>query len=125
MPAGEPVLASSSSNGQLIGNDLENSNTGSRHARKVAPTPDTAPGAAAPAQPSGLRLHSHPREPSGQRETYVPRHERPITWDICHEPRHLHPLRTRALKCGLFFLHAPAATSSSGDSAQVAIGLTA
>jgi hypothetical protein len=37
----------------------------------------------------------------------------------------LHPLRTRALKCGLFFLHAPAGTSSSGDSAQVAIGLAA
>jgi len=62
MPAGEPVLGSSSSNGQLVGNDLENSNTGSGHARKVAPAPDAAPGVAAPAQPSGLRLHGHPRE---------------------------------------------------------------
>ena len=29
--------------------------------------------------------------------TYVPRHERPITWDTCPEPRHLHPLER--LRC--------------------------
>jgi len=67
MPTGEPVLGSSSSNGQLIGDDLEDSNTGSGHPRKVAPTPDAAPGVAAPAQPSGLRLHGHPREPPSPR----------------------------------------------------------
>jgi hypothetical protein len=56
---------------------------------KVATAPDTAPGVAAPAQPSGLRLHSHPRAPSAQGATYVPTHQRPITWDTCPEPRHL------------------------------------
>jgi hypothetical protein len=29
--------------------------------------------------------------------TYVPRHEGPITWDICREPRHHQPLRIRPL----------------------------
>ncbi len=62
MPAGEPVLGSSSSGGQLVGDDLENSNTGSGHARKVAPSPDTAPALAAPAPPSGLRLRDDRRQ---------------------------------------------------------------
>jgi hypothetical protein len=29
----------------------------------VATAPDAAPGVAAPAQPSGLSLHDHPRKP--------------------------------------------------------------
>jgi hypothetical protein len=41
MPAGEPVLGSGSSDGHLVGYDLENSNAGSRHARaNVAIAPD-------------------------------------------------------------------------------------
>jgi hypothetical protein len=63
------------------------------------PPPQTPrPGVAAPAQPSGLRLHSHPREPSSQDVTYAPRHERPITWDICREPRHLRPHGSNSLE---------------------------
>jgi len=42
-----------------------------------------------------------PPEPSAQGVTYLPRHQRPITWDICPEPRH--PLRLRRyLQTGYF-----------------------
>ena len=72
MPAGEPVLGSGSSNGQPLGDDLENSNTGSGHARKVAPAPDAVAAMTAPAQPSGLRLHGHRREPLNPRRDLCP-----------------------------------------------------
>lgn len=57
MPAGEPILGSSRSDGQLAGDDLENSNASSRHAAKVTPAPAARPPLVAPAQPYGLRLH--------------------------------------------------------------------
>jgi hypothetical protein len=44
VPAGEPVLGSSSGDGQLVGDDLENSNAGSRHARQGHPHPGGTPG---------------------------------------------------------------------------------
>ena len=40
MPAGEPVLGSGSGHGQLLGDDLENSNASTRHPRTVSPPPD-------------------------------------------------------------------------------------
>jgi len=42
MPAGDPELGRSRSDRQLLGNDLENSNTRSRHARDCPPTPGQA-----------------------------------------------------------------------------------
>jgi hypothetical protein len=50
---------------------------------------DALAAAAAAPSPYGLRLRD------GRRAgvTHVPTHERPITWDICREPRHL-PLRS-------------------------------
>ena len=42
MPAGEPVLGSSRGDRQLLGNDLKNSNTSTRHARDCQPTPGQA-----------------------------------------------------------------------------------
>ena len=95
MPAGVPVLGSGLSNGGLFGNDLENSDASTGHARDCQTTPGQArPPIAAPASPSGRRLRNDRRclartEPG---VTDVPRHQRPITWDICPEPRHL-PLR--------------------------------
>src|SRR5947209_9332029 len=66
----------------------------------VRPPPDnTPPAIAAPASPYGLRLRDDRRQtPTQPRpcETYVPRHEGPITWDICPEPRHP-PLRLSPL----------------------------
>jgi hypothetical protein len=62
MPTGEPVLGSSSGNGQLAGVDLENSNASTGHPRTLAPSPDTTPAIAAPAQPHGLRLHDDRRQ---------------------------------------------------------------
>ena len=45
MPAGDPVLGSGSGDRQLLGNDLEDSNTRSGHARDCPPTPgQAAPG---------------------------------------------------------------------------------
>ena len=41
MPAGEPVLGSSSGHGPLPGDDLENSNASTRHPRTVSPPPDS------------------------------------------------------------------------------------
>jgi hypothetical protein len=75
---------------------LKNSNTRSGHARD----PHRTPGQAAPGDRRyGLALRARPpRRPpepcsTPQRGvTYVPRHEGPITWDICPEPRHP-PLR--------------------------------
>ena len=50
MPAGEPVLDSSSRDRQLLGNDLKDSNASKRHARDCQPTPGQArPAIAAPA----------------------------------------------------------------------------
>ena len=67
MPAGEPVLGSSSSHRQLLRNDFENSNTGTGHARDSPPTPGQArPAIAATASPSGLRLRDDRRNPSTQ-----------------------------------------------------------
>src|SRR5580704_3096488 len=43
VPAGEPILGSGSSDGHLVGYDLENSNTGSRHARQCGVAPDAVP----------------------------------------------------------------------------------
>ena len=40
MPAGEPVLGSSSGNRQLAGKGLENSNASTRHPRTISPPPD-------------------------------------------------------------------------------------
>ena len=42
MPAGEPVLGSSSGDRQLLGNDLKDSNASMRHARDCQPTPGQA-----------------------------------------------------------------------------------
>ena len=45
MPAGDPELGRSRGDPQLLGNDLENSNTRSGHARECPPTPgQAAPG---------------------------------------------------------------------------------
>ena len=93
MPAGEPVLGSSRGDRQLLGHDLENSNTRSGHARDCPPTPGQAtPGD----RRCGVALRAPPprRPPQPQAptpppgETYVPTHEGPITWDICREPTH-------------------------------------
>ena len=95
MPAGEPVLGGGSGHGQLLGNDLENSDTGSGHARDCSPTPgQRTPGdrrsgarsARACATTAGTSTQTTPDV------TYVPTHEGRITWDICPEPRHP-PLR--------------------------------
>ena len=99
MPAGEPVLGSGSSNGQLVGDDLENSNAGSGHPRQGGPAPDAA--RRSPLRPA-LRARASTAtagkdlNPSLADVTHVPRHERPITWDICPEPRHR---RSRLLAC--------------------------
>jgi hypothetical protein len=92
MPAGDPVLGGSCGNGQLLGNDLKDSNASSGHARDCSPTPgQAAPGdrrcgtrsARASATTAGT-----PSSASRQGVTDVPTHEGPITWDICPEPRH-------------------------------------
>jgi hypothetical protein len=96
VPVGEPILGSSS-DGQLVGNDLENSNTGSRHARKGHPRLGGTPAAAH----SGSALRASPPRLAAALVTYVPTHERPITWDICSEPTHLQAHFARsALLCG-------------------------
>ena len=95
MPTGVPVLGSGLSNGGLFGNDLENSDASTGHARDCQTTPGQArPAIAAAAPPSGLRLRNDRRSLASTEPgvTYVPTHERPITWDLCPEPRHP-PLR--------------------------------
>jgi hypothetical protein len=66
MPAGEPVIGSGSGHGQLLGDDLENSNVSTRHLRTVSPPPDGRAAIAATASPSGLRLRDDRRNPKPQ-----------------------------------------------------------
>ena len=68
MPAGDPELGRSRGDRQLLGNDLENSNTRSGHARDCPPTP----GQAAPGDRRyGLALRAQPprRPPQPQAST--------------------------------------------------------
>jgi hypothetical protein len=59
----------------------------------VRPPPD---GRAAGRRGVVARRAPPPRRPAGPAVTYVPTHERRITWDICPEPRHPRsPLRKR------------------------------
>jgi hypothetical protein len=62
MPAGEPVLGSGLGDRQLLGDNFENSNASTGHPRTLAPSPDTIPAIAAPAQPYGLSLHHDRRQ---------------------------------------------------------------
>ena len=89
MPAGEPALGSSSSNRRLLGNDLKDSDASSGHARDCQPTPGQA---RTGDRRSGPRFARASATNAGLGATHVPTHERPITWDICREPRHP-PLR--------------------------------
>jgi hypothetical protein len=95
MPAGVPVLGSSGSDRQLVGEDLENSNAGSRHARQGGPDPRhppsplcdvsghashvsrdiTPPSPLEPAGPLGKRLRGLTR---GRRRRSVAVSERPV-----------------------------------------------
>ena len=85
MPAGEPVLGSSSGDRQLLGNDLKDSNASMRHARDCQPTPGQA---RTGDRRSDTRSARASAANAGLGVTYVPTHERPITWDICPDPRH-------------------------------------
>jgi hypothetical protein len=89
MPAGKPVLGSSSGDRQLLGNDLKDSNASLRHARDCQPTPGQE---RTGDRRSGTRSARASATNAGLGETYVPTHEGRITWDICREPRHP-PLR--------------------------------
>jgi hypothetical protein len=77
MPAGEPVLGSSSSNRQLARIDLENSNVSTGHARQRTP-PTGGPGDRRSGTRSA-RASATTAAPSELGETYDPRHERHIT----------------------------------------------
>ena len=85
MPAGEPVLGSSSGNRQLLGNNLKDSNASMRHARDCQATPGQA---RTGDRRSGTRSARASATNAGLGETHVPTHEGPITWDICRELRH-------------------------------------
>jgi hypothetical protein len=65
---------------------LKNSNASKRHARDCQPTPGQA---RTGVRRSGTRSARASATNAGLAATYVPTHERPITWDICPEPRHL------------------------------------
>ena len=84
MPTGDPVLGSSRGHRQLLGDDLKNSDTSLGHAGDCSP----APGRRARRSPLRRRpTGSACATTAGLGVTYVPTHERPITWDICPEPR--------------------------------------
>ena len=65
MPAGDPVLGSSRGDRQLLGNDLEDSNTSSGHARDCQPHPRTSRARRSPLRPRppGSRLRDDRRNP--------------------------------------------------------------
>jgi hypothetical protein len=85
VPTGDPVLGCSIGDRQLLGHHLEDSNASSGHARDCSPTPERR----APSdRRSGTRSARTSATTAGLGVIYVPTHERPITWDICREPRH-------------------------------------
>jgi hypothetical protein len=88
MAAREPLLSSGLCDRQLARGDVENSNTGTGHARDCQPTPGQA---RTGDRRCGTRSARASATNAGLDETYVPTHERPITWDISREPRHLRP----------------------------------
>jgi hypothetical protein len=96
MPAGEPVLGSSSGDRQLLGNDLKNSNASMRHARDCRPTPGQA---RTDARRSDTRSARASATNASLDATYVPTHERPNTCDICPEPRHPSGIRSSLHAC--------------------------
>jgi hypothetical protein len=64
---------------------LKDSNASMGHARDCQPTPGQA---RTGDRRSGTRSARASATNAGLGVTYVPTHERPITWDICPEPRH-------------------------------------
>src|SRR3954449_1403002 len=94
MPAREPVLGSSVGDRRLVGNNLQDSDVSTGHARHANPPTGWR------RSRSGIALRAPPpRRPapatseSGQGVTYVPTHERPITCDISRDAGHHQPLR--------------------------------
>jgi hypothetical protein len=89
MPAGEPILNRGSGRGQPLGNDQENSDTGTGHARDCSPTPgQTAPGD----RRSGARPARASATTAGSSPSTQMRHTSRLMRDICPEPRHPPPL---------------------------------